>query len=75
MAGEFKMNNNDMEFIASYLLEFFKDDPKKAIYWLLTPNPNFGGVSPAWLITMDRHAKVIKFIETAKFENSSPEQK
>ncbi len=63
------MNNNDMKFIADYLIEFFKDDPKKAIYWLLTPNPIFGGLSPSFMIAMDKHAKVIKFMEEAKKGN------
>lgn len=38
-----------LDYIADRLSEFFKSEPKKAIYWLMTDNPNLGGVVPAWL--------------------------
>jgi|CXWL01.1.fsa_nt_gi hypothetical protein len=58
--------NNDIEIIAKHLAEFFKDEPHKIVYWLLTPNPNFGNITPAWLIEHDRGHKVVQFIESSK---------
>lgn len=51
------------------LLEFFKGDDAKVMYWLTTPNPMFGGTAPSDLIKAGRGHKVYKFIETALEEN------
>ena len=51
-----------LEFVA----ETFEGDEKKTLYWLNTPNPNFGGTSPKKLILEGRYHKVVKFILAAK---------
>lgn len=58
--------NDDIKIIAKHLAEFFKDEPEKITYWLLTKNPFFGGITPAWLIQNDRSYKVVQFIENTK---------
>lgn len=63
----------DLEFIARELAEFFKDEPHKAVLWMMVDNPNFGGISPANLILLrgDKGIeKVKKFIEVAKDERN-----
>lgn len=55
--------------IASLLYEFFSKDPYKVLVWLNTPNPNFGGVSPWFLMDQGRSHKVLNFIKNAKDEN------
>lgn len=49
---------------------FFKSR-NKAIYWLHTPNPNFGNTSPFFLIASGRGNKVYLYIENALEENNS----
>lgn len=39
------------------------NDAKKVAAWLNTENPNFGGVSPIYLIDSGRAKKVVQFIE------------
>jgi len=51
--------------IADFLARFFKDDPSKISLWWITPNLNFGGVTPAHLYAY-RPDKVILFIQYAK---------
>lgn len=58
----------NLEIIAKGLAEFFKDDPKKISYWLLTENSHFGNISPANLIMLRGKAgiaKVARFVESA----------
>ena len=60
------------ELIAYGLADCFKDEPHKIVYWLLTPNPHFGGVSPTDLITIrgdDGLRKVANFVENAQDGN------
>jgi len=40
-------------------------DRQKTLYWLKTPNPNFGGASPRALILKGRAHKVMQFIFSA----------
>jgi hypothetical protein len=68
---------NDKEYIAKELAEFFKDEPFKAVLWLITDNPMFGGLSPASLIVIRGDvgiAKVRKFVEASKELNTPPEE-
>ena len=58
-----------VKYIAEHLSEFFKDEPAKAVMWLLIPNPNFGNISPNSLIAIGRGHKVIEFMKAAKEEN------
>lgn len=44
-------------------------DDDKAYFWMVTPNPNFGGSSPYNLILCGRSHKVLAFIENAITEN------
>jgi hypothetical protein len=66
----------DQEFIARELIEFFKDEPHKAVLWMITDNPMFGGISPASLIALRGDIglnKVKRFVEASKEMNSLPE--
>lgn len=51
-----------LEFVA----ETFNGDRKKTLFWLSTPNPNFGGSTPKSLIIRGRYHKLLKFIIAAK---------
>lgn len=42
----------------------FNGDFSKTQFWIKTPNPNFGYISPRTLILKGRYSKVIKFIES-----------
>ncbi len=46
--------------------EALDSDPQKTRYWLKTPNPNFGGISPRSLILRGRANKLMQFIFSAK---------
>ena len=46
--------------------ETFEGDKEKTVFWLNTPNPNFGGSSPKQLIVAGRYNKLLKFIIAAK---------
>jgi hypothetical protein len=68
---------NDKEYIARELAEFFKDEPFKAVLWLMVDNPMFGGISPTMLIALRGDIglkKVRMFIEQAKEENKPLEE-
>lgn len=41
------------------------NDYKKIYFWLNTPNPNFGGISPASLIKRGKINKVLEFVRAA----------
>ena len=51
-----------LEFVA----ETFDGEQEKTLFWINTPNPNFGGASPKKLIVEGRYHKVIKFVLAAK---------
>lgn len=54
------------EKLSKLLATFFKDEPHKAVLWILTANPMFGGISPAQLIVLRGEKgfeKVLKFAE------------
>lgn len=59
--------------LAKFLKDFFKDAPQKAILWILTKNPAFGGISPATLIGIGRGIKVLEFVRASKSENTPDE--
>jgi hypothetical protein len=61
-----------IDYISSYLVEFFKEEPAKAVKWLLIPNPMFGGISANSLIAIGRGYKVIEFMKAAKEGNQLP---
>lgn len=45
----------------------FEGDIAKTKFWLKTPNPHLGYISPRTLILKGRHSKVIKFIESVLY--------
>jgi len=57
--------------IAEELAEFFKDDPKKIAYWLMTENPLLGNVVPAWLMLARPNGpeKLLAFVRNCKEGN------
>lgn len=62
--------------IAEELAEFFKEDPKKITYWLMTPNPLLGEVVPAWLMLSHPRGpeKLWAFVRNQRAEGASPKQ-
>lgn len=54
--------------VISKVLTFFKGDIKKTRAWLVTGNPNFGGVPPLKLIVLGKINKVLDFIDAAADE-------
>ena len=50
-----------LEFVA----EIFHGETTKALFWVKTPNPHFGGVSPREMIIRGRQRKVQAFVLTA----------
>lgn len=61
----------ELDFIASYLAEFFKDEPKKAVIWMMTPNPHLGQIVPAWLMLSHPNGakKLMQFVRDCKEGN------
>lgn len=45
--------------------KFFEGDYKKTCAWFRMKNLNFGGASPARLISMNRSLKVLNFVKEA----------
>jgi len=60
---------SDEEFISRQLADFFKEEPYKAVLWIMVKNPHFGNISPLQLIAMGRIHRVKQFIENAKEGN------
>jgi hypothetical protein len=57
--------------IAWGLAEFFKNDPRKIVYWMCAKNPSLGDVSPCILISLGKTDKVAQFILAAMELNSA----
>lgn len=55
----------DLAQAVEIILAHFDGDESKAMFWLTTPNPNFGGIAPSDLIKMGRGQKVYRFIQNA----------
>jgi hypothetical protein len=49
-----------------YVADAFDGDLKKTLFWIRTPNLNFGGLSPRQLIIRGKYKKVIDFIISAR---------
>lgn len=59
--------NEDYKKIKEMIKPFFEyDTENKVNWWIETPNPNFGNISPIYLIMIGKANKVIQFIESAK---------
>jgi uncharacterized protein (DUF2384 family) len=50
-----------LEFVA----DIFSGNKDKALFWINTPNPNFGGISPKDMILRGRERKVHSFVMAA----------
>jgi len=53
------------------VLDFFKDEPYKAIYWFTLENPGLGMIRPIDLMESGRTHKLLAFIESSLKENKS----
>lgn len=67
------MNNEDVKTVLTRIATKIKMrlgwDAFKIKTWLKTPNPNFGGVTPARMVSMGRGHKVVQFVEFALEDN------
>lgn len=45
--------------------EIFSGNIEKTLFWIRTPNPHFGGLSPRNLIVRGRYNKVQQFVQAA----------
>ncbi len=55
--------------ILEFVAEIFHGESTKALFWVKTPNPHFGGVSPREMIIRGRQRKVQSFVLAAMDEN------
>lgn len=60
--------------ISSRVLEFFHGDTEKTALWLVTVNPNFGNVSPLYLIRNGQAHMVVAFVRDAMEANAAAER-
>ena len=56
-----------LEFVA----EIFHGNKTKALFWIKTPNPHFGGVSPRDMIIRGRQKKIHSFVLAAMNRETS----
>jgi len=66
-----ELNETNIKIICK--LNYFFNDFKNVETWLRTDNINFGGISPCFLMSIDRSNKILQFIETALDENGTIE--
>jgi uncharacterized protein (DUF2384 family) len=60
-----KQRVRELAGILEFVADIFAGDKKKALFWIKTPNPHFGGVSPRELIIRGRQRKVQSFVLAA----------
>jgi hypothetical protein len=70
LTGKAKERVEQLAIALEYVAETFQGDLKPTLFWIRTPNLNFGGLSPKQLILKGKSKKVIDFILTAKSESS-----
>lgn len=71
----YRMKIKDILRIYSGLNEIFKGEVDKVAAWLETPNLNFGGSTPDWLMKRGLGYKVLQFIEGAsKYDWAKPKE-
>ena len=63
-----ELNETNIKIICK--LNYFFNDFKKVIEWLEAKNPNFGDISPRWLMKIGKEDNVLQFIETSLEENN-----
>ena len=56
-----ELNETNIKIICK--LNYFFNDFKNVETWLRTDNINFGGISPCFLMSIDRSNKILQFIE------------
>ena len=66
MATKTKERMAELATALEYVAETFDGDKTKTLFWLNTPNPNFGGSTPKNLILRGRYHKLLKFILASK---------
>lgn len=66
MATKTKERITELATALEFVAETFDGDKTKTLFWLNTPNPNFGGSTPKNLILRGRYHKLLKFILASK---------
>ncbi len=66
MAAKTKERVTELATALEFVAETFDGDKAKTLFWLNTPNPNFGGSTPKNLILRGRFHKLLKFILASK---------
>ena len=69
LTGKAKDRVEQLATALEYVSETFDGDMKTTIFWLKTPNLNFGGFSPRQLILKGKYKKVLEFILAARAES------
>lgn len=72
LTGKAKERLEQLASALEYVSDTFDHDQAKTLFWIKTPNMNFGGFSPRQLILRGKVKKVIEFILTAKTESEEP---
>lgn len=72
LTGKAKERLEQLAVALEYVAETFDGDLRTTLFWIKTPNLNFGGFSPKQLILKGKSRKVIDFILTAKSETQKP---
>ncbi len=57
--------------IITSVLDFFDGDEEKTAYWLVAMNPNFGNLSPRYLMSMGQAHMVLAFVRDAMEANAA----
>lgn len=66
-----KQRVRDLAGTLEFVAEIFSGNKEKALFWVKTPNPNFGGISPRDLIIRGRQKKVLDFVLAAMGRESN----
>ncbi|MBX3040176.1 MAG: hypothetical protein KF789_05635 [Bdellovibrionaceae bacterium] len=69
LTGKAKDRLEQLATALEYVSETFDGDLKTTIFWLKTPNQNFGGFSPRQLILKGKYKKVLEFILAARVDD------
>ena len=64
-----KIDHETLKKIATILGDYFKAEPEKIVYWLMTPNPMVGGIIPAYMCMIGREKKLLKIMEAMRDGN------
>jgi len=50
LTDQFMDYDESLKYISEELGKFFEGDGRKAVLWMMTPNPMLGDIVPAWLM-------------------------